>query len=162
MEVDTEEGLVRFGAKGEALIKSFESLRLSSYLDQRGYATIGWGHRGWYSADVPVALGQTCTAEQAEDWFQRDTQEAVNAVSRGLDVAVSQDKFDALVSFAFNCGITAFAHSTLLRDLNEGLVQSAANEFLKWDYCAGVPDPGLERRRKAERDLFLTPTEPST
>ena len=147
---------MKLGENGEALIKSFEQYRSSSYLDERGIATIGWGHTGWYSVGVPVALGQTCTPEQAEDWFIRDTSKAVNAVTRCLDVTVNQNEFDALVSFTFNAGITAFAHSTLLRDLNEGQRDSAANEFLKWDYAGGHVSDGLERRRKAERDLFLS------
>lgn len=147
---------MRLGPKGEALIKSFESYSSLAYLDSRGIPTIGWGHTGWYAQGVAVALGQTCGLEQAETWFADDTATAVAGVMRGLDVVANQNQFDALVSFTFNCGITAFAHSTLLRDLNEGLVQSAANEFLKWDYCAGKESDGLENRRKAERALFLT------
>lgn len=146
---------MKLGPKGEALIKSFEQFRSASYLDSHGIPTIGFGHTGWYSVGIPVALGQTCTPEQAEDWFIRDVAEAVNGVTRCLDVAVNQNQFDALVSFAFNEGVSAFAHSTLLRDLNEGMPDSAANEFLKWDYCGGHELEGLERRRRAERALFL-------
>lgn len=147
---------MRLGAKGATLIKSFEQYRSSAYLDERGIPTIGWGHTGWYSVGVPVSLGQTCTPEQAEDWFIRDTSKAINGVIRCLHVTANQNEFDALVSFTFNVGTTALAHSTLLRDLNEGQRESAANEFLKWDYAGGHVSEGLERRRKAERDLFLS------
>lgn len=146
---------MKLGAKGEALIKRFEQLRLESYPDLRGRWTIAWGHTGWYSPGVPVGPGQTCTPEQAEQWFLDDTGWACTDVMRDVDVAINQCQFDALVSFTFNDGGAALAHSTLLRDLNEGDTQSAANEFLKWDYCAGKESEGLENRRRAERDLFL-------
>lgn len=147
---------MKLGTRGEALIKSFESLRFTVYLDERGIPTGGYGHTGWYSPGVAMAIGQTCTFGQADAWFLADTQNAVTGVARCLDVAVTQNQFDALVSFAYNVGIGAFAHSTLLRDLNEGRTQDAANEFLKWDYAGGQESDGLARRRKAERDLFLT------
>lgn len=146
---------MRLGAKGEALIKSFEKLRLESYPDSRGRWTIGYGHTGWYSRGVPVGPGQTCTPEQAEQWFLNDTGWACTDVMRDVDVALTQNQFDALVSFTFNAGGTALAHSTLLRDLNEGRPEDAANEFLKWDYVRGTESEGLENRRKAERALFL-------
>lgn len=146
---------MKLGPKGEALIKSFEQLKLTAYLDSHGIPTIGYGHTGWYSPGVPVALGQTCTPDQAEGWFLADTAWAVNGVIRCLDVVVTQNQFDALVDFTFNEGVTALAHSTLIRDINEGLPNGAANEFLKWDYCGHEELEGLERRRRAERALFL-------
>lgn len=148
---------MKLGTKGEVLIKGFEELRLEAYADEKGVITAGWGHTGWYSPGVPLVLGQTCTPEQAEAWFLEDTAWAVNGVNRCLDVTVNQSEFDALVSFTFNVGVGAFAHSTLLRDLNEGHPSDAANEFLKWDYAGGHESAGLQRRRLAERTLFLTP-----
>lgn len=147
---------MKLGPKGEALIKSFEELRLVVYPDERGIPTGGWGHTGYYAPGVPMAVGQTLTEAQAEEWFDLDTSYAVNGVIRCLDVAVNQNQFDALVSFAFNCGLHALAHSTLLRDINEGRPRDAANEFPKWDYAGGHESAGLQRRRLAERTLFLT------
>lgn len=147
---------MKLGAKGEALIKSFEELKLVVYLDERGIPTGGFGHTGWYSPGIPMALGQTLVLEQAENWFSLDTSYAVNGVIRCLDVVVNQNQFDAMASFAFNCGIHAFAHSTLLRDVNEGRLMDAANEFPKWDYAGGHESSGLQRRRLAERSLFLS------
>ena len=142
---------------GRAFIQGWEGYRAATYLDQGGVPTIAWGHTGWYSPGVPVALGQTCTEAQAEAWFTADTGWACAEVNAGVTVAINQNQFDALVDFTYNLGAAAFAHSTLRRDLNEGDTLGAANEFLRWDYCAGKPDPGLENRRKAERTLFLTP-----
>ena len=148
---------MKLGARGQALIKSFEALRLAAYLDIRGIPTIGWGHTGWYAPDVPVRIGQTCSESQAEIWFEDDTAQAVLGVNRLLDIALNQNQFDALVSFAYNVGVGALAHSTLLERLNAGNPSAAAQQFLRWDYAGHVQSDGLERRRRAERDLFLLP-----
>lgn len=146
------------GSRGEALIKSFESLRLDVYPDLKGIPTGGWGHTGWYSYGVPMQLGQTLTQEQAQNWFSLDTAEAVDCVNKQCAfVPLSQNQFDALVSFTFNDGVAAFSHSTLLKLLKEGRHQDAAAQFLRWDYVNGKEVEGLETRRRAEAALFLTP-----
>lgn len=67
----------------------------------------------------------------------------------------TQDEFDALVDFAFNLGIGALAGSTLLKKLNAGDIEGAADEFLKWDHAGGKVLAGLTKRRQGERALFL-------
>ena len=138
------------GPKGRALIQSFESLRLQAYQDQRGIWTIGWGH---VQGVVPY---QTCSVSDADDWFTQDTQTAVNAVNSTTDVPLTQEQFDALVSFCFNVGQGAEAHSTLLSYVTQHRFAEAADQFLVWDHIAGVPNAGLLRRRQAERALFLS------
>jgi lysozyme len=143
--------MMRLGAKGEALIKSFEKLRLVAYKPTpKDKWTIGWGHTG-----PEVVEGLTCTEEEAERWFLTDTHWAVLGVIRSLDVAVLQNQFDALVSFTFNVGITGEAHSTLISHVNQYHWDAAADEFLKWDHQDGKVVEGLLNRRKAERTLFL-------
>lgn len=144
--------MLTLGLAGAALIKRFEQLRLQAYLDQGSIPTIAWGHTG-----PDVHLGLTCTLAQADTWFLADTHSAVLALNRDLTVPVTQNQFDAMVSFLFNVGITAGGHSTLISLVNRGLLASAADEFPKWDHCAGVVDPGLTRRRQAEQTLFLSP-----
>lgn len=135
---------------GEELIKSFEQLRLTAYQDQRGVWTCGWGHTG-----PDVVEGTTCTEAQAEEWFLRDTDWAVNAVDASLTTNVNQNQFDALVSFTFNDGANAERHSTLVKLINERDFSGAAAEFPKWDHIDGVVSAGLQRRRLAEQALFL-------
>ena len=77
-----------------------------------------------------------------------------------VDVALTQGEFDALVSFAYNEGDSALAHSTLLRYLNQGMVTRAADEFLRWDYVGHQEVAGLERRRRGEQAMFLAPAVP--
>jgi lysozyme len=142
---------VNLGALGTALIQSFEQLRLVGYLDQRGVPTNGWGHTG-----PDVQVGQPCTKEQADAWFAADTQNAVRGVDNSLTVFCTQNQFDALVSFTFNVGVGAEAHSTLIKLMNAGDIQGAAAQFLVWDHINGVPNAGLLRRRQAEQALFLS------
>src|SRR5271155_324831 len=136
------------GAAGKALIQSFESLRLQAYQDQRGIWSIGWGH-------TPAVEYQTTTPEEADEWFTQDTQTAVNAVNRTVDVALNQNQFDALVSFTFNVGQGSEAHSTLVGLLNQGKFALAAAQFSFWNHVNGQVDAGLTRRRAAEQALFL-------
>lgn len=138
------------GSAGEDLIKDFEEFRSKAYPDSGGVPTIGWGHT------KGVALGDTCTPEQAEIWFQEDTQAAVHGVDASLTTNVNQNQFDALTSFTFNVGVGAEAHSTLVKFVNARDFTSAAAEFPKWDYVKGVKNAGLLRRRLAEQALFLT------
>lgn len=137
-------------SKGENLIKGFESLRLTAYQDQKGIWTCGWGHTG-----ADVVAGTTCTPEQAEQWFLEDTQAAVNGVDTSITTNVNQNQFDALVSFTFNVGVGAEAHSTMVKLINARNFTGAAAEFPKWDHVNGVPNAGLLRRRQAEQQLFL-------
>ena len=64
--------------------------------------------------------------------------------------------FRSLVSFFFNLGLGALGDSTLLRKLNAGDYQGAADEFPRWVKAGGQTLPGLVKRRDAERALFLS------
>jgi lysozyme len=137
-------------SRGEALIKSFELLELIAYQDQKGVWTIGWGHTG-----PEVVEDLKCTPDQAEEWFLADSAHAVKCVDESLQTNVSQNQFDAVVSFAFNVGVGAEQHSTMLKLLNARDFAGAAAEFPKWDHVDGVENAGLKRRRLAEQTLFL-------
>lgn len=134
---------------GRALISSFEGLRLAAYKDQRGIPTIGYGHA------IGVQMGETITQPEADAFLADDLQTAEAAIARLVHVPLSQNQFDALVSFVYNVGQGNFAHSTLLDLLNQGAYAGAAQQFMKWIYTNGVVNPGLERRRLAEQKLFL-------
>ena len=138
-------------SNGIALIKSFESCRLLAYPDSIGVPTIGWGHT------FNVKLHTTCTQSQADEWLLEDLATAEDCVNRKVGPHISQNQFDALVSFVFNVGCAAFISSTLLRLINSGSLQLAALEFPKWDRAGTQVLPGLLRRREAEQSLFNQP-----
>lgn len=141
--------------KGIDLVKHFEGLFLSSYLCPANVWTIGYGHTGIKHNDGTVKHGQRITRARAEELlaFDLNTKYAPD-VRRMVKVVVTQDQFDALVSFHFNTG--ALGRSTLLRKLNAGDAKGAAAEFARWTRGGGRVLPGLVRRRKAERHLFET------
>ena len=144
------------GLNGRKLIQRFERCCLEAYPDDRGIWTIGWGHTG-----KDVYPGLRWTQAQADSYFLIDTSTAQSVVNRTIKVPVNQNQFDAMVSLAFNIGITAFGCSTLGRMVNGNDFVGAAAQFLLWDHekINGVArvDPGLETRREAEEALFKTP-----
>ncbi|MDC9824805.1 glycoside hydrolase family protein [Devosia sp. ZB163] len=141
---------------GLELIKHFEGLRLEAYLDPVDIWTIGWGHTGG-----DVYEGLRITVDQAEKLLKDDLKKHENFVDAKVTATLTENQRAALVSFAFNVGNGNFGSSTLLRKLNANDVAGAADELLRWVYGT-TPDgervrlPGLERRRKAERELFLS------
>lgn len=82
--------------------------------------------------------------------------EYLPGVLAAIDVPLTKNQLDALVSLCYNIGVGAIAKSTLVRKLNAGDINGAANEFLKWNKANGRILSGLTRRRIAERKLFLS------
>lgn len=148
---------MKLGPKGLELIASFEGFRAEPYNDPVGYATIGFGHliapRGVTAADRKK-WGRL-TRKQGLALLRRDAARCEAAVNEYVKVKLTQDQFDALVSFAFNCGTGALRRSTLLRRLNAGSYSSVPVELRKWNRAGGREIHGLTVRRIAEGKLFL-------
>jgi lysozyme len=142
---------VSFG--GAAFIISHEGTENRVYLDPVGIPTVCTGHTATVTrADV----GRTFSAEVCARLLREDLYAAETAVKRHVKVPVTQEQYDALVSFTFNVGQGNFKRSSLLRRLNAGQCTAAAREFHKWVYADGVRLRGLERRRAEESALFAT------
>lgn len=139
-----------FNDKGLQLLKSFEGCSLVAYQDQGGVWTIGYGHTGDIKAD------ETVTEEAASNTLMDDVLKTEKRVTDLLAHDLNNNQYSAIVCFAFNVGCGNLAKSTLLNCINTGHIDDAANEFTRWDKVAGVQNDGLLRRRKAERDLFLS------
>lgn len=139
---------------GRAEITRREGCRLAAYYDSVGVLTIGVGHTS--AAGAPkVTKGLKISASEADAILSRDLALFENAVNSAVKVPLNQNEFDALVSLAFNIGGGAFAKSTLVRKLNAGDRQGAANQFSVWNKAGGKVLKGLVTRRAAERAQFL-------
>ena len=142
---------MKLSKQGADFIKSFEGCRLEAYhgaADRSGLYTIGYGHIG------KVQKGQKITQAEADRLFSNDVAPIEKQLTADVP-NVSQHQFDALVSFCFNLGVSAYMGSTLRRKLKAGDKLGAANEFPKWCRANGKVVAGLQRRRNAERAMFL-------
>lgn len=136
------------------LVKKFEGLRLKSYSDVANVWTIGYGTTRWLD-ETPVKPNQEITIEMAEKLLMNDLQKFANQIK----LNVSQNQFDALVSFCYNLGVGNFNNSTLKKKIianpNDATIK---DEFLKWGKARvnGVLKelPGLMKRRLAESNLY--------
>jgi lysozyme len=149
-----------FTTKGKTLLEHLEKLELDTYLDEANVYTIGYGHTG-----PEVLPGLHWTKEQADEELDRDLEETVVGVADLLgDAELTDNQFSALVLFAFNIGLDAFAHSTMLRYIRAGLLDKVPDEFKRWNkvHKKGgglVTSSILTNRRKKETDLWNTPDE---
>lgn len=138
---------------GIDLIKQFEGVRLKSYKCPAGVWTVGVGHSS--AAGPPkVGPGMEITNAQAMKILAQDLVQFEDAVDQAVKVPLTQNQFDALVSFVFNVGPANFQKSTLLRKLNAGQYAAVPAELMKWTKAAGQEMPGLVRRRRAEAALW--------
>jgi len=140
---------------GISLIKEFEGCRLKAYQDSVGVWTIGYG---WTQPVDGRKIGPGMVIDQAttERLLKCGLVQYEQGVNQLVKVIITQGQFDALVSFAYNLGLRSLSTSTLLRKLNAGDKQGAADEFGKWVNAGGVRLNGLVKRREAERKLFLS------
>lgn len=144
--------------RGIEIIKRFEGLSLRAYADP---ATGGEPYTIGYGSTTDVEPGDSITPEGAERLLREDLKNAERAVEQLVTVPLNANQHAALVSFVFNLGFGNLASSTLLKRINAGDYEGAAQELDRWVYAGGERLKGLERRRAAEKALFLSPDEPS-
>ena len=128
-----------------ALIKR-EGIRLKAYQDTKGIWTIGIGHTG-----PEVVKGYQINELMAYDLFHKDVEWAMDAVNDNVYAPMTQNQFDALVSFVFNVGAGAFKRSTMLKYLNVLDYEKAAKQFDRW-----VIPKEVTGRRMQEKAQFLS------
>ena len=138
--------MMKTSKNGIELIKKFEGCRLTAYkpVITEKYYTIGYGH---YGADVQKDM--RITHSQADAYLKSDLQKFEKAVN-DLGFTLTQNQFDSLVSFTYNCGAGNLKKLVKGRNLRE-----IADALLLYDKSNGKPLKGLTKRRKEERTLFL-------
>lgn len=143
---------MRISDNGIHFIKEHEGLRLRAYKDTAGVWTIGYGHTR------NVKKGDVIDQNTATLYLLQDLRYAEDSINNLVKVPLTQNQYDALVSFQFNTG--RLGQSTLLKLLNKKQYISAAGQFEKWnkEHRDGrlVANKGLTIRRDDERRLFLS------
>jgi GH24 family phage-related lysozyme (muramidase) len=144
-------GAKKVSTAGLELIKEFEGFVPHPYQDSVGVWTIGYGEtKGVTSHSRNVTEKQA--SEKLAKRVNEDYAPSVLAANKNL----TQNQFDALVSFVYNCGTGALATSTTIgRNLRAGKLTEVSNNLLDWCKAGGRTLPGLLRRRQEERALFL-------
>jgi lysozyme len=141
---------MKFSAAGMELLKGSEGFRNRVYLDAVGLPTVGYGHRLLHSDSFPHGIDEP----QAANLLGCDVRDAEQAVQRIVKVPLTQGQFDALVDFTFKLGVRRLASSTLLKSLNAGRYEDAAEQLLRWDHAGGQENAALKARREAEAVLW--------
>lgn len=139
---------MKISAAGVELVKHFEGCELDAYRCSAGVLTIGYGHTG------DVKESDKITQDMAELMLLRDLKRFEVGVDNYVKSHVNQNQYDALVSFSYNVGLGNFSTSTLLKMINAGSADAAADQFLRWTRAGGKIMPGLTRRRVAERQHY--------
>jgi len=124
-------------------------VKITSQNQVKGTLTIGYGHT------KNVKIGQKITVQEAEQLLMNDLTPFANGVLKEVKVPITQNMFEALVSFTYNVGLGALRTSTLLKNLNQENYKEASNQFSKWISSKGQILQGLVKRREAEKALFL-------
>lgn len=157
----------RASERGIELIHSFEDFRATTYPDPGPTGkpvTGGWGTTR-DEQGKPLKLGITWPRDRWDALFRRDLAAKEAAVNMLLgDAPTTQAQFDALVSFAYNCGediddddiAEGLGDSTLLKKHLRGDYAGAQAEFAKWNKSGGIVLNGLIRRRAAEAALYAS------
>ena len=141
---------MQLSTAGLELIKRSEGFSSHTYEDVNGFPTIGYGHRLLKNEVFAGGIDE----HKATAMLVADVRTAALPVSRLVKVPLSQGQFDALVDFCFNLGAGRLASSTLLKILNNGRYDDAAEQLLRWDIAGGRENAGLKARRQAEFELW--------
>jgi len=134
--------------EGLALIKKFEGCELEAYQCSAGVWTIGYGHT------KGVAPGDSVSQEEAEQMLVDELHEYESYINEYVTVALSQNQFDALVSWVYNLGPANLKASTMLKVLNSGEYEDVPAQMKRWNKAGGKILEGLIRRREAEACLY--------
>lgn len=141
-------------------IKNHEKLKLVGYSIGDGKITIGYGHAEPIRKSK-FRIGQKITEEKAEELLKNDLKTAESGVKRmfrqwkdeGVDLKITQGMYDAMVSIAFNAGVSGLRNSEFIDEVKKGNFLEAANLIPSTRNSGKFP--GLNARRATEKDLYL-------
>jgi len=147
---------LKISKEGLDLIKKYEGFRNHPYLCSANVPTIGYGNTYYPNGNKVTLNDPPITKQRAEELLLIIVASFEKGVNRLVKSSINQNQFDALVSFAYNLGVTALSTSTLLKKVNVNPNDpSIKNEFKKWVNAGGKRLKGLVRRRNEEAFLYF-------
>ena len=143
--------------KGIELIKRFEGLSLKPYLCPANVPTIGYGNTFYKNGKKVTLNDKPITEQKAVEMLRQSLEKFEQYVDSYTTDSITQNQFDALVSFCYNLGPTNLKSSTLLKKVNANTNdETIKDEFLKWTKAGGRKLAGLVKRREAEAALYFS------
>jgi lysozyme len=148
--------ITKTGTAGIEMIKSFEGFRSAPYKCPAGIPTIGYGATFYPDGKKVTMADKAITEQEGTALLQNMLVSFEKYVDSYCVDTITQNQFDALVSFAYNLGPTNLKSSTLLKKVNANPEDETIHlEFMKWVKAGGKTLKGLVRRREAESQLYF-------
>ncbi len=148
--METNKKMMEVSNNGVELVAKFEGCRLEAYKCPAGVWTIGYGHTAGVKPGDKLPSQEQAKALLRED-LRKYGDYVNNCVKKGLiGFELTQNQFDALTSFCYNCGNGSLQKLVSGRDAG-----TIAEKILLYNKGGGKVLEGLVRRRKEERELFL-------
>lgn len=135
-----------------AVVGGFEGLRLNAYPDP---ATKGPPWTVCYGSTLGVKKGDSHTLAECKAMLVKDLEIYAVGIERCVTAPLPDRRYVALVSFAYNLGVSAACKSSVIRLINEGKTQQGCDYLLKYNRAVGIVFPGLTKRRQKERELCV-------
>lgn len=149
--------VTKISETGLDLIKSFEGLMLQPYKCSAGVPTIGYGNTFYENGKKVNMTDKPINEARAIELLAFSLSKFEQYVDSYCVDTITQNQFDALVSFCYNVGPANLKASTLLKKVNaDPNDPSIRAEFLKWNKAGGRALKGLTRRREAEANLYFS------
>lgn len=155
--------------KGLQIIEEFEGLSLTPYICPAGVPTIGIGTTRYPNGDKVKLSDPAITPEQAIEYLKHDLKRFSNSIEYFIEkhkLYIGDNKFSALVSFAYNVGTGAITTpgKTMYHGLIENNDEKIKKAFLLYTKVTKIKNgvakkielPGLVKRRRKELELFFS------
>ena len=136
------------------MLAHHEGVRQKPYKCPAGLWTVGVGHLIGDGKSLPDSWNKTFTLDEVYDILAKDVARFERGLERYLPIELSQNEYDAILSFCFNLGLGTFQRSTLRQALLRGDKITAIQSLLKYNKAGGKVLKGLDNRRKDEAALF--------
>ena len=141
--------------EGKNHLKKVEGFRNNVYLDSAGVPTIGYGFTYYPCGTKVKTTDAPISRNDADVILLQIMEEYEDGVNKYVTSKLTQNQFNALVSFSYNVGVPEFRDSTLLKKVNRNPNDTSIEaEFLKWKYSGGRVVKGLIKRRNMEYYLY--------